>query len=334
MICYAVDSSQFLDISTDFLFGSSMNTLKDTPIEALDFIKAFNESLAGIGNRRRAGMLHYFYMFDRSWERAYRRVHAFIDIHVERALEETKSNSTQVSPTEGPRQRYILLHEMAKEIRDPIELRYQILNIFLPARDTTSIAVGNALFHLARNPNVWLELRNTALALGSKPLTFGLLKSLVLFKHVVLETIRLQGPSGRVFRTALRDTILPVGGGNNGGSPLFVEKGVVVALNLWALHHDKSIWGEDVNEFKPQRWDDKNPKLTWEFVPFLGGPRVCPAQQQVLMQIVYVLIRLVQVFSCIENRDTTQEYVELTKMVTESRNGVKIALFPASNDEL
>lgn len=301
-------------------------------------MKAFNESMAGIGNRRRAGMLQFLYAFDKKWKRAYGKVHAFIDIHVKRALEETASDNTQKfsrdprSDKRDSAQRYVLLNEMAKEIRDPIELRYQILNVFLPARDTTSIAVGNALFHLARNPSMWTDLRNTALALGSQPLTFELLKSLENFKYVVFETIRLQGPSGRVFRTAIRDTILPVGGGADGRSPLFVEQGVVVALNVWALHHDRDIWSDDAGEFKPQRWDDKRP-TTWEFVPFFGGPRICPAQQQVLTQIVYLLVRLVKAYSGIENRDPSRDYVELTKMATESRNGVKIALFPASNGE-
>ena len=290
--------------------------------------------MAGIGNRRRAGMLQFLYAFDKKWKSAYSKVHAFVDIHVRRALEETASNSTQSSPIDprSNKRGYILLNEMAKEIRDPIELRYQILNVFLPARDTTSIAVGNALFHLARNPSIWTDLRNTALALGSQPLTFELLKSLVNFKYVVFETIRLQGPAGRVFRTAIRDTILPVGGGTDGRSPLFVEQGVVVALNKWALHHDRDIWGDDADEFKPQRWDDKRP-TTWEFVPFWCGPRICPAQQQALTQIVYLLVRLVKAFSGIENRDPSRDYVELTKMTTESRNGVKIALFPASNGE-
>ena len=280
-------------------------------------------------------MLEFLYACDRRWESAYHKVHAFIVVQVKRALEQTASNSKQSfsidphSAKPGSPQRYILLNEMAKEIQDPVELRYQILNVFLPARDTTS--VGNALFHVARNPNVWNDLRNQALALGSRPLTFELLKSLVLFRHVVSETIRLQGPSGRVFRTALRDTILPVGGGADGRSRLFVEKGVVVALNVWALHHDRDIWGDDADQFKPRRWDDKRP--TWEFVPFLGGPRVCPAQEQALTQIVYVLVRLVKTFWRIENRDPSQEYVELTKMATESRNGVKIALFPAPSGE-
>ena len=270
-------------------------------------------------------MLQFLYAFDRKWKRAYGKVHAFVDIHVKRALEDTALDG------DGSAQRYILLNEMAKKIRDPIELRFQILNVFLPARDTTSIVVGNTLFHLARNLNVWMDLRNTALSLGSQPLTFELLKSLVLFRHVVFEAIRLQGPSGRTFRTAVRDTVLPVGGGADGRSPLFVEQGVVVALNVWALHHDREIWGDDADEFKPQRWDVQ--RSMWEFVPFWGGPRTCPAQQQVLTQVVYVLVRLVQAFSRIENRDPCRVYVELTKITTESRNGVKIALFPASNEE-
>lgn len=275
------------------------------------------------------------YKFDRTWKEAYDKVHVFIDNHVQRALEETKEHSTLASSKkldqQTPPHRYILLHEMAKETRDPIELRFQILHVFLPARDTTSIFVGNSLFHLARNPTVWSDLRVTALALGFQPLTFEVLKSLVLFRHVLFETIRLQGPSGRVYRTALRDTILPRGGGPNGQCPIFVKQGTVIAMNVWALHHDKDTWGDDVHEFKPQRWVGKRP--IGEFVPFLGGPRVCPAQQQVLTQAVYVLVRLVREFASIENRDPVLEYVDLVKMAAESRNGVKIALFPAKNDE-
>ena len=220
---------------------------------------------------------------------------------------------------------------MAKEIRDPVELRFQVLNVFVPSRDTVSAAVSNALFHLARNPSMWTDLRDAALKLGSQPLTFEVLKSLVLFKHVFFETLRLQGPGGRVLRTVLRNAILPVGGGPDGKAPVFLEKGSVVALNNWGLHHDRDIWGDDVHEFKPNRWVGKRPM--WEFVPFLGGPRICPANQQVQTQVVYVLVRLTREFAKIENRDPVFEYVELTKMITESRNGVKIALVPPSDGE-
>ena len=66
-----------------------------------------------------------------------------------------------------------LFHEMANEMREQIEFQIQILQVFLLARDTRSTAVGNALFHLARNPNGWTDLRHTGPNLGSQSLTFG-----------------------------------------------------------------------------------------------------------------------------------------------------------------
>ena len=247
---------------------------------------------------------------------------------MKRSLEEIGSRDHDVKDMDRTSsvQRFVLLNQMAKQIRDPLKLRYHILNAFLPIRDTTFIALGNTIFHLARNPNVWTDLRTSALALGSQPLTFDLLKSLVSFRHVIYESLRLQGPSGRVFRTALRDTILPVGSGADGSSPVFVEQGVVAALNVWALHHDKDIWGDDAEEIRPQRCEDRKP--SWDFVPFFGGPRVCPVQQQAPTQITYVLVRRVKAFSHIENRDPCQKYIELTKMAVESRNVVRVARIP------
>ena len=327
-------------MSTEFLFGRSIDSLQPDPDHKTEeFLKAFNDSLLGLGRRRAAGTLRFFlYSFDNSWKRAYGKVHAFVDDHVKRVLKEIDQSGQQSYSEipslekEAPPHRYILLNEMAKEIRDPLELRFQVLNVFIPSRDTVSVAVSNAQFHLARNPSIWTDLRLSALALGSQPLTFEVLKSLLLFKHVFFETLRLQGPGGRLLRTALRNTILPVGGGPDGKAPVFVEKGSVVALNNWGLHHDTDIWGDDVDDFKPNRWIDKRPM--WEFVPFSGGSRICPANQQVQTQVVYVLVRLTREFAKIENRDPTREYVELTKMITESRNGVKIALIPDADGEL
>ena len=324
---------QFLDLSTDFIFGKPIDAmLPETPFDSSEFFQALNESMAGIERRRKAGRMQFLYAFDRAWEKSNSKVHAFVDGHVTRVLEETaqKINETDTPDKASdldPAGRFILLNGMALTVRDPLQLRYQILSIFLAALDTTSILLGNALFLLARHTGIWTDLRNTALAIGSQPLTYDVIQSLTLFRHVIFEVVRLQGPSGRLFRAALRDTILPVGGGHDGRSPILVKKGTMIALNIWSLHHHKDTWGEDVNEFKPQRWVDR--QVTSEFAPFYRGPRACPAQNKVLIQAAYVLVRLVQAFERIENRDPVQEYVETTRMLTESRNGVQIALIPA-----
>ena len=53
---------------------------------------------------------------------------------------------------------------------------------------------------------------------------------------------------------------------------------------------------------------------------------MCPAQNQVLTQLVYLLVRFAQEFEIVENRDPVHEYLEKVTMTVESRNGVLIAL--------
>ncbi|CCD34780.1 hypothetical protein BofuT4_P098390.1 [Botrytis cinerea T4] len=121
------------------------------------------------------------------------------------------------------------------------------MNVFMPRRDTTFVLIANCLFHLAKNPEIWAQLRAESIG------------------NVLQETLRLQGPAGRSQLLALKNTILPVGGGPDGQSPILVEQGDVVALNTWGPNHDKDIstgisictGGNDVDEFKPQRLNDK-----------------------------------------------------------------------------
>ena len=320
---------QFLDISTNFLFGKSMDSLlPNTTFDSDQFLKAFDEALAGVGKRRQAGNLSSIrYAFDKDWKRAYKTIHAYVDERVEAALEATSpalsENKQLIQEDDSLPKKYVLLHELAKQIRDPIELRYHIIAVFLPARDTTSILVGNALFFLARNPHIWMELRKTALTVDPETLTFESLKSLTEFRNVLWETMRLQGPSGRVVRYARRDVVLPRGGGKDGQSPILVKEGMSVDSNVWCMQHDRDIWGPDVHVFKPERFVGK--RLSWEFLPFYGGPRICPANQQVMTHASYALVRLTRHFECIENRDPVMEYIELRKMTAQSRNGVQIA---------
>lgn len=50
-------------------------------------------------------------------------------------------------------------------------------------------------------------------------------------------------------RECLSTTVLPVGGGVDGKSPLLVEKGDLIESNFRAQHRDKLFWGDDADEF-------------------------------------------------------------------------------------
>lgn len=295
-------------------------------------MKAFDYSLLGLAFRLMAGPFKFLVALDPTWRKAYQKVHAFVDKHVANAIyRQRRLAEVGKDRNSKAREKYILLHQMAMETQDPYDLRSQILNVFFPARDTAAIAFGNTIFQLARHPHVWKDLRSEVLAIGSQPLTFELLKSLRSTRAIINETLRLHLPASRITRTALRDTVLPVGGGPDGRSPLFMPEGQNIEVDLYTLQRDPHIWGADAEEFKTDRWDEGRPlwEANWQYEPFFGGMRMCPAQNQVLTQVSYLLVRMAQKFQVIENRDSVWEYEEEIKMTVESRNGVKIALIPA-----
>lgn len=317
-----------MDSATEFVFGESFGSLQATSLRGDELMAAFSKAIIDT-TRRRHAFSTLGSIFDAGVDKNIDKIHAFVDRQVARVLAKPDlSNWLDGKTGDGQvKSCYVLLEEAAKHIRDPATLRCEMLNVFLPAFESSAAIVSNALFHLARNAELWAELRGQAIDLGEQELTFEALKSLSLFRYTVLEALRLHGSSGRLSRTAIRDTVLPRGGGPGGHSPIFVPKGSVVMFDLYVHLNNPQIWGQDANVFRPSRFQGR--VLTWEFVPFSGGPRICPAQQQVITQTVYLLVRLAQEFEVLENRDPCQEFVERVRIFTESANGVKVALHEA-----
>ncbi|KAF4635042.1 hypothetical protein G7Y89_g3059 [Cudoniella acicularis] len=319
----------FLDTSTEFLFGESTECLDPDPhFETDEFMQAFDRSLLGLALLLITGPFRWPLYLDPYWKKAYTKVHAFVDKHVERALEKKSRPEKEIPGSK----RYVLLEEMTKTTQDPYDLRMQILNVFFPARDTAAIAFADAIFELARHPLEWTKLRTEVSKIEpDQALTFQFLHSLKFTKAIIEETLRLHPAASRIGRTSLRDSILPKGGGPDGQSPIFVPKGIVVEMDLYTVQRDTSIWGEDADEFKPDRWTKSGRTLweaKWQYEPFLGGIRMCPAQNQVLTQLAFLLVRFAQEFKTLENRDEILEYFEVITMTVESKNGVKIAVKP------
>ena len=74
-------------------------------------------------------------------------------------------------------------------------------------------------------------------------------------------------------RMSVVDTVLPLGGGLDGKSPLFIPAKTNVQYSTYTMHRRKEFYGEDADDFKPERWETLRPG--WEYLPFNGGPRIC-----------------------------------------------------------
>lgn len=125
----------------------------------------------------------------------------------------------------------------------------------------------------------------------------------------------------------IKDSTLPLGGGKDRKSPIYLRKGDVVRVNKYTMFRDKDLWGEDADEFKPERMLGKGP--SWSFMPFSGGPRRCPAQSLVTIEASYCIARFARRFKAIDNRDVNSHYVPLIRVQPVHRNGVQIAAVPA-----
>jgi cytochrome P450 len=129
-------------------------------------------------------------------------------------------------------------------------------------------------------------------------------------------------------RFAVRDVVLPRGGGVNGEFPLFIPKGGVVSYSVFVMHRRKDIYGPDALEFRPERWaPEENLRPGWGYLPFNGGPRICVGQQFALTEASYTIVRILQEFAGIEDRDGS-EWVEGLALTMASGKGVKVAMVP------
>ncbi|KAF3935910.1 hypothetical protein ABW20_dc0106133 [Dactylellina cionopaga] len=319
-----------IDSATHFLFGESCETLKHRRnilrggVQGVPagnrFARAFDLSQQHIINRYR--LRDFFYLHNPTeFKDANKTCHEFVDKYVYRAIEMKKRGAV---PDEKPgKKRYVFLEEIAKDTQDPIVLRDALTNILLAGRDTTASLLSFVFYLLVRHPDVEKSLRTAILeTFGEESaadlLTFESLKSCKYLRWVIDETLRLYPVVPFNVRAPFEDTTLPLGGGPDGKSPIFVPKGTPIEYSVYAMHRREDIWGPDANWFRPERWGEPRNKEgfgNFEFLPFNGGPRICLGQQFALAEASYAIVRLFQRFKRFENAEFTS-FLKLNATLT------------------
>ncbi|KAJ2956900.1 hypothetical protein NQZ79_g7326 [Umbelopsis isabellina] len=173
------------------------------------------------------------------------------------------------------------------------ELRDNVVVFFTAGHDTTANSLACVIYFLAKYPEYQDRARKEALEAigddGSIP-SLDKLKNLPFIDNCIKEALRLcpsvtQLPSRYVasdFRTA---------------EGYFIPKGSRAMLNIYALHHNKKYWGDDVEMFRPERFDEfvNGKKLDpWLWMPFSFGSRACIGQQFSMIEQHVVLTMLLQ----------------------------------------
>ena len=322
-----------LDSATEFLFGESTNSLSQDSEES--FGAAFDRGQGNIAMRARFGPLvkRLPFLFDvGNMEKDQKFVHDFVDYYVDKGI----ANRDQQKPgqSEEKPDRYIFIDELVRQTNDRTRIRSELLNILLAGRDTTASLLTNVWWLLSKNPTAWNKLQTEVTSLeGSHP-TFEQLKELKYLRALLNETLRLYPVVPQNSREAQEDTVLPLGGGADGKSPLFVTKGQVVGWSVFAMHRRPEYYGSDAELFRPERWLDdpargvKGLRPGWEYLPFNGGARICLGQQFALTEAGYTTVRLCQAFAGVETRDPSDVWREKLILTCVNLEGAKVALTP------
>lgn len=165
------------DVTTDYMFVKSIMSLRDPSSLRNDFVEAMHESQTGCEERWLMGPFAKV-VPQRSFYRSVKKVHEFMDHHIEEAQKLHKSATPNSRPEEGHQEPCLLLHELEKVSDDKQFLRDELLTFFFAGVDASAALLTNLLFVLAKRPDVWQGLRLEAESLqGEKP-TIGQLRPL------------------------------------------------------------------------------------------------------------------------------------------------------------
>jgi len=172
---------------------------------------------------------------------------------------------------------------------DDIQLRDEIMTLFIAGHETTANALTWTWYLLAQNPAVEQSLAaELDSVLNGRPPALSDLPRLPYTEMVIKESMRLFPPAWGVGRLAIRDFEI---------KGFRIPAGTNVFVLQWLTHRDARFF-PDPERFDPERWridpvrSGRIPRFA--YFPFGGGPRVCIGAGFAMMEATLLLATIAQ----------------------------------------
>ncbi|TVU35825.1 hypothetical protein EJB05_17732, partial [Eragrostis curvula] len=162
---------------------------------------------------------------------------------------------------------------------------------YFAGMDTTSVLLTWTMIVLSMHPEWQDRAREEVLRVfGKKQPDHDSTNQLKIVTMILYEVLRLYPPVTMLERETYKE--MELGG-------VKYPAGVTLVLPIVSIHHDPVLWGEDVDDFKPERFAEGISKASKDapaFFPFGWGPRICIGQNFALLEAKVALSMILQRF--------------------------------------
>lgn len=251
------------------------------------FVEAMGDFLTESGNRPNRTMPFWFY---RNEDAKYWKDIETLRNTSDEVLQERKKN---------PSTRKDLLNAMLNGV-DPktgqhmtdASITDNLITFLIAGHETTSGLLSFTFYELLKHPEAYRKAQEEVdTVIGKGPITVEHMSKLPYINAIMRETLRLDAPITQFGVTAKEDTLLA------GKYPVYKDE--PIALLLKKGHVDPAVYGDDAEEFKPERMLDepfnKLPKNAWK--PFGNGLRACIGRPFAWQEATLAIAMLLQTFN-------------------------------------
>ncbi|XP_049936008.1 cytochrome P450 704C1-like isoform X2 [Nymphaea colorata] len=313
-------------------FGLKLNILDGSNEEAIAFAKAFDESNALTFHRYVDLFWKVERFFNVGTEATLRKNIAVIDEFIYKIISSRRKQylchqSSYVK--EDILSRFLLESEKNPETMNDRYLRDIILNFMFAGKDTTGGTLSWFIYLLCKHPLIQEKIAQEVKEIvGScekgqftqfvEKLTEGALEKLQYLHAALSETLRLYPAVPLDRQCACEDDILPDG--------FKVKKGDGVNHVTYAMGRMKYIWGDDAEDFRPERWLHDGvfrPESAFKFPAFHAGPRTCLGKDFAYRQM-KIVAALLTAFFRFNLKDPSKEVTYKTMLTLHIDQGLHV----------
>ncbi|THG08111.1 hypothetical protein TEA_021302 [Camellia sinensis var. sinensis] len=195
----------------------------------------------------------------------------------------------------------------------------KILGLLIGGHDTASSACAFIVKYLAELPHVYQGVYKEQMDIAKSKgpcelLNWEDIQKMKLSWNVACEVLRLAPPVQGAFKDVLTDFMY---------EGFYIPKGWKIYWSTHSTHKNPEYFSEPY-KFDPSRFDGRGP-APYTFVPFGGGPRMCPGKEYARLEILVFMHNLVKRFKW--EKLIPDEKIVVNPMPIPEK-GLPIQLFP------